>query len=147
MEVIIIDILKGITLEPGYYVDKVEYEESSNTYFITIKSSLKQFACPICDQGATLYDHLPRDWRHLDFQQSKVYIHFDVPRARCSSHGIKQTKVNWARPRQNFTISLENLVCEQAKNKSFLEIAKQLEEHDTKIRRIVIKGAQNEENN
>lgn len=141
------NVFDDLILEENYYIENVVFNQQENYYTIIIKNDQKVTACPVCLAQTTIYDHLPREWRHLNFQDSKVYINFEVPRAKCSTHGILQTKINWARPRQHYTISLEKLVCEQARDKSLLQIAKELDEHDTRIRRIVRNGEKNEKNN
>lgn len=139
-------LLSQLQLEDGYYISNIEFDQEHNSIYIDIDYSLKSVPCPTCKHSSKIHDRLLKTWRHTDYQDSKVYIRFKNPRAVCQEHGVKITDVNWAKPKHRFTIELEEFVCELSKQKSFLQIAKELDEHDTRIRRVV-KRSQNEENN
>ncbi len=139
-------ILSKLKLEEGYSISDIIYNEETDCFYIDIDYDLKASPCPKCKSNSRIYDRIKREWRHIDYQQSKVYISFNNPRVKCDEHGVKLTDVNWALPKHRFTIELEDLVCKQAENKSFLQIARELDEHDTRIRRIV-KRSENEKNN
>ncbi len=130
-------ILSQIELEQGYYISDIRFDEAKNCIFVDIDYKLKAVPCPMCKSDSKIHDRLPKKWRHTDYQDHKVYITFRNPRIKCTEHGVKITNVKWARPKHRFTIELEELVCRQAENKSFLQIAKELDEHDTRIRRVV----------
>ncbi len=127
-------LLNNLNLEEGYYISSITEDEC---IYIDIDYDLKLTRCPQCEVKTKIHDRLQKTWRHTDYRQKKVYIRFKNPRATCDAHGVKVSTVNWAKPKHRFTIELEDIICELAKNKSFLQIAKQLDEHDTRIRRIV----------
>ncbi|WOO88120.1 helix-turn-helix domain-containing protein [Mollicutes bacterium LVI A0039] len=139
-------ILSKLNLDPGYVVSAINYDQNLDSFFIDIDYQLKASPCPLCQSSSKIYDRISREWRHIDYQYSKVYITFKNPRIKCEEHGVKLTDVNWAKPKHRFTIELEDLVCRQAENKSFLQIAKELGEHDTRIRRVV-QRSKDEKNN
>lgn len=139
-------LLSQLKLDEGYTISNIEYQEDIDCFFIDISYQLKSSSCPSCKLPAKIYDRITREWRHIDYMDSKVYITFKNPRVKCKDHGVKQADVSWALPKHRFTIALEDLVCKQAENKSFLQIAKELGEHDTRIRRIV-KRSENEKIN
>lgn len=139
-------LLSELKLDDGYTISKINYDNDSDSFYIDIDYELKSVPCPLCKSNSKIYDRISREWRHIDHQDSKVYITFKNPRVKCDTHGVKLSDVNWALPKHRFTIKLEDLVCEQAKDKSFLQIAKELGEHDTRIRRVV-KRSEHEKNN
>ncbi len=138
-------ILSQLNLDEGYYISNIEADNNQDCIYIDIDYKLKSVPCPTCKCTSKIHDRLSKTWRHTDYENSKVYIRFKNPRAICNQHGVKMTAVNWAKPKHRFTIELEELVCQLAANKSFLQIAKELDEHDTRIRRVV-KRRQNEKN-
>ncbi len=137
-------ILSQLNLEEGYYISNIEADD--NCFYVDIDYQLNKVPCPTCKSNSKIHDRLSKTWRHTDYQDSKVYIRFKNPRALCDQHGVKITDVNWAKPKHRFTILLEELVYQLAENKSFLQIARELDEHDTRIRRVV-KRRQDEKSN
>lgn len=138
-------ILSKLHLDRGYYISSLEHDQSENCFYIDIDYNLKSVPCPTCKCNSKIHDRLMKTWRHTDYQNSKVYIRFKNPRAVCTRHGVKVSDVKWAKPKHRFTIELEEFVCKLSEDQSFLQIAKQLDEHDTRIRRVV-KRSQNETN-
>lgn len=138
-------ILSQLNLEDGYYISNIEQDFKHNCIYVDIDYQLKSVPCPTCKSFSKIHDRLSKTWRHTDYQEHKVYIRFKNPRAICDQHGVKISDVNWAKPKHRFTIELEELVFKLAENKSFLQIAKELDEHDTRIRRVV-KRRQDEAN-
>lgn len=136
------DLLSQIKLENGYYISDVK--SINNEIYIDIDYKLKSVPCPMCKIDSRVHDRLKKQWRHINYGSHKVYITFRNPRVKCDNHGVKVSSVSWAKPKHRFTIAFEDLVCKQAENMSFLQIAKELDEHDTRIRRVV-KRSQNEE--
>ncbi len=130
-----------IDLNSDYFISDINY--ANDCIIIDIEYSSKIVKCPMCKTPTKIHDRLLKTWRHTNFDNNKVYIRFKNPRANCINHGVKIVNVSWAKPRHRFTNELEELVCTLAQNNSYLKIAKQLDEHDTRIRRIV-KGRKNE---
>lgn len=127
----------NITLEDGYEVAFVDVCESQKAINIYVKYTQHSIKCPNCSEKTKIYDRLPKTWRDLNCGDYKVYVMFKNPRSACEKHGIKTTEVTWAKPKHRFTIQFEDFICELAKNNSNLQIAKKLDEHDTRIRRVI----------
>ena len=49
--------------------------------------------CPACGAACPRYDRRPRMWRHLDTMQYRTLVRAEVPRVRCSEHGVRQVPV------------------------------------------------------
>ncbi len=130
-------LLDELNLNDGYFISNITFSEEENAFFVDIDVDFKAAPCPLCSCESKIHDRLQKKWRHTNYQNSKVYITFRNPRIKCDEHGVKISEVNWAKPKHRFTIELEELVCKLAEDKSFLQIAKELDEHDTRIRRVV----------
>ena len=96
------------------------------------------FACPEC-QGVNrpVHDTSEKTWRHLDFFQHQAFLTTRVPRIRCDRCGVRQVQVPWARPGSGFTLLLEALILELAKNMPVLPIARLLGVDDKTVWRVV----------
>src|SRR5262249_23050057 len=70
---------------------------------LTQRGGAGPYPCPDCGTPAARYDSKPRRWRHLDTMQFTTWIEADVPRVECGTHGVKQVRVPWAKPRQQFS--------------------------------------------
>lgn len=127
----------NITLEEGYEVTLIDVCESEKIINIYVKYTKSSIKCPDCSVNTKIYDRLPKTWRDLNYDDYKVYIIFKNPRSACDKHGIKTTKVGWAKPKHRFTIQFEDFICNLSKTHSNLQIAKKLDEHDTRIRRVI----------
>ena len=94
-----------------------------------------KFPCPCdgCGKSCSVHDTVERDWRHINFFQYHCYIHARVPRIDCGDHGVKQVSVPWARPGSGFTLLFEGLMLMLSADMSMSGVARQLEEHDTKL--------------
>ena len=69
-----------------------------------------RWACPVCAQELSLYDHAAeRTWRHLDSCSYRTYLHARIPRVQCPAHGVVQVQVSWAEPKARFTRLFERL--------------------------------------
>ncbi|MDZ4840521.1 MAG: transposase family protein [Hyphomicrobium aestuarii] len=57
-----------------------------------------RFACPDCNaDGCPVHDTTKKTWRHLDFFQHQAFLTARVPRITCTTCGVKQINVPWAR--------------------------------------------------
>lgn len=68
-----------------------------------------KFPCSECGQQSPLRDHRDRVWRHLDSCQFATYVHCEVPRVECGTHGVRQVTVPWSEPGSQFTALFERL--------------------------------------
>jgi transposase len=83
-------------------------------------------ACPECGQPASGYDTRQRRWRHLDTCQYRTILVADVPRVRCSEHGVKTIPVPWSQPGSSFTALFEALVIDWLREAPISAVSRQL---------------------
>ena len=96
------------------------------------------FTCPECGQpGCKAYDTSEKQWRHLNFFQYEAHLHARLPRVTCARCGVKQVEVPWARPGSGFTLLFEAIVLALVKEMPVNAAARVLNEHDTRLWRIV----------
>lgn len=60
-----------------------------------------------------------------------------MPRVRCSTHGVRQVRLAWARPGSGFTLLFEALLVEPAPHMPVAALARMVGEHDTRIWRVL----------
>jgi len=66
--------------------------------------------CPECDELYQIHDHRDeRTWRHLDTMQLQTFLHCQVPRADCPTHGVGTVKTPWSGKNSRFTLFFERL--------------------------------------
>ena len=63
--------------------------------------------CPVCGAACPGYDRRRRTWRHMDTMQYRTLVWAEVPRVRCTEHGVQQVRVPRADPRSRFTALFE----------------------------------------
>lgn len=130
---------QALGLEKPFEVVKIEFSGSAkrlDIYLDFARGSV--FRCPQC--GATeikAYDTEDKIWRHLNFFQHQAYLHCRVPRIDCPKCGVKQVNISWARPGSGFTLLFESLIMMLAREMPVLAIAELIDEHDTKIWRVI----------
>lgn len=92
-------------------VDSVVLSMETNTVTISVVfDPLHSFSCPECGAKCSRHDKKPRKWRHLDTCQLKTEIEGDVPRIRCSEHGVKLVDVPWAERGSLQTLLFEAII-------------------------------------
>jgi transposase len=100
--------------------------------------------CPECGEACPGYDKRERRWRHLDTCQYRTTLVAEVPRVKCSEHGVKQVSVPWAEPGGRFTAMFEALVIDWLQEASIAAVSRQLglswNEVDTVMKRAVARG-------
>jgi len=52
--------------------------------------------CPVCGQSSKRHDHRVKTLRDLDSCHYETFLELNVPRVRCSTHGVKQIQVPFA---------------------------------------------------
>ena len=57
--------------------------------------------------------------------------------ASCPGHGVRAVPVPWARPGSGFTLLFKAMVVELAKSQPVADVAEQVGEHDTRLRRFI----------
>lgn len=96
------------------------------------------FVCPECERaGCKAYDTTEKTWRHLNFFQHEAFLHARIPRVKCERCGVKLAEVPWARPGSGFTLMFEAIVLMLVKSMPVADVARVLNEHDTRLWRIV----------
>ncbi len=80
-------------------------------------------ACPQCSKACPCYDHRRKEWRHLDTCQFKTILVADIPRVKCSEHGVHQIPVPWAKQGSGFTALFERLVIDWLKEANIKAVA------------------------
>ena len=82
--------------------------------------------CPECGSPCPGYDSRHRRWRHLDTMQHQTRVHAEVPRVRCSEHGIRMLKVPWADAGSRFTALFEAEAIEWLREASVHAVARRM---------------------
>lgn len=91
-------------------VDDVRVDLESMQVEIVINYTSELGACSECQRECPTYDQRERRrWRHLDTCQLKTSIVCDVPRVKCSEHGVKTMAVPWAEKSSRHTRLFERL--------------------------------------
>lgn len=129
----------ALGIEEPLYIKEINFDENVGELHIYIDFKRgSKFLCPNCGkEHCTAHDTVEKVWRHLDFFQYKCYIHFRNPKIKCDDCGVRLFVPYWARPRSGFTSLFEAFVLTLAKEMSISAIAKLVNEHDTRIWRII----------
>ncbi len=98
-------------IEEPWRVDRVQLDVKNERVDVwAVHEEGLRFSCPECGTNLPIYDHAPeRVWRHLDTCQFKTFLHARIPRVKCPTHGVKQTRVSWAEEKSRFTALFERL--------------------------------------
>jgi len=129
----------ALNIQDPWFIDRIEFDPKDKRLDIWIDFLPgSDFVCPVCGRsGCKAYDTSEKIWRHLNFFQHKCYLHCRVPRADCEECGIHQVKVPWARKQSGFTLLMDGLIILMAQKMPVSHIADLLEEHDTRIWRVI----------
>ena len=130
---------QALGLPKPWYVVRSDFDPASRRLdlFLDFEAG-GVFSCPECDAaGCKAYDTSEKTWRHLNFFQHQAHLHARVPRVNCSKCGVKLVEVPWARAGSGFTLLFEAIVLMLAKSMTIAEAARFLDEHDTRLWRIV----------
>jgi transposase len=98
-------------LSAPWHMARVELKPDEQRVDLWLAHDSTDWACPECGTRLAGFDHAAeRTWRHLDTCQFQTYLHAEIPRVQCPTHGVRQVRVPWAEPRSRFTILMERLV-------------------------------------
>lgn len=128
----------ALDIKEPLYIEKIDFSKDTGELhiYINFKKGSK-FKCPICGkEGNPVYDTEQKVWRHLNFFQYKAYIHFRTPRTDCKNDGVHMVIPPWA-GKNDFTLLMDLMILELAMQMPIKKIAEMLDEHDTKIWRVV----------
>lgn len=92
----------------------------------SIRHSGLYLACPQCGACSPCSDTRTRKWRHLDTCQYKTWLVAEVPRVKCSEHGVQQLQVPWAESNSRLTALFQSLVIDWLKISTISEVAERL---------------------
>lgn len=128
----------ALSIEKPLYISNIEFNESSELHIYIDFERGGKFLCPICGkEECSAHDTTEKVWRHLNFFQYKCYIHFRNPKLKCNNCGVHLFSPPWSRPRSGFTVLFEAFVLTLAKEMPVSKIAELMDEHDTRIWRII----------
>ena len=129
----------ALGLIPPWFVDRCEFDADQKRLDIYLDFPRGgRFPCPVCGQVAcTAYDSEEKTWRHLNFFQYEAYLHARTPRIACPQCGVKRLSVPWARAESGFTRLFEAFILALAKEMPVNAIARLVNEHDTRLWRIL----------
>lgn len=130
----------ALGLTPPWQV--VSYDFSTETNRLDINIDFKRgatFPCPVCGDMVPVHDTVEKTWRHMNFWQYQTYLTARTPRVKCpkEGHGVKLVEVPWARPGSGFTLLFEAMAMILAREMPIKIEAEYLDEHDTRIWRII----------
>ena len=142
---------EALDIKNPWQIDEINFNKDEgqiDIYISHIKGA--KFPCKDCGQKTGIYDTTKeRTWRHLNFFQYKAFIHCSIPRTKCDEHGVLQVEVPWSRPRSGFTLLFDAFVMELATKMTVNEIADLVDEHDTRLWRLIehyVQKAREDEN-
>ena len=130
---------KALGLAPPWQVSSAEFDPDQKRLDIRLdfpKGST--FTCPTCGQvGLKAYDTIEKTWRHLNFFQHEAHLTARVARINCDQCGTRLVDVPWARAGSGFTLLFEAMIMVLAKAMPVKTIAAFVNEHDTRLWRIL----------
>jgi len=128
-----------LNLEDPWYIKQIDFNAEGMQFDIHVDfMSGSKYPCAKCGKtNCSVHDTIKRTWRHSDLFQFKTYIHCRVPRTKCEDCGVKQVKVPWARKGSGFTLFMDSLIVLMAKHMTATDIAEMIDEHDTRIGRVL----------
>lgn len=113
-------------VERPWRVSRVDLQLTGGDVEVFVEHESKKLACPECGQPASGYDTRQRRWRHLDTCQYRTILVAEVPRVRCSEHGVKTVRVPWSEPGSSFTALFEALVIDWLRAANTKAVAQRL---------------------
>ena len=128
----------ALCIEKPLYISNIEFNELSELHIYIDFERGSKFSCPICEkEECSVHDTVEKVWRHLNFFQYKCFIHFPNPKLKCNKCGVHLFMPPWSRPRSGFTVLFEAFVLTLVKEMPVSKIAELMDEHDTRIWRII----------
>lgn len=128
-------------VHPWRIVDRHFSKEAGRLDIFLNVDTNSTFTCSVCNtEGQRFYDLDQEDqtWRHMDFFQYKAYLHAPHPRVDCEVCGkVKYALAPWSRYNCSFTLKFEKYVLSLVKEMPVKAAARMVQEHDTRLWRIV----------
>ncbi len=95
-------------IQSPWQISSVDLKMQGQRVDIVIEYSDDVGPCPECGTLCPKHDDRnKRTWRHLDTMQFATYLHCELPRVRCKTHGAKTIKAPWAGKNSRFTLLFE----------------------------------------
>lgn len=108
-------------------ISRVDLNTSEQKVDIVIEYTSDVGPCPECGTVSPKHDdRLERTWRHLDTMQFGTYLHCQLPRVRCKTHGVKTVEAPWAGKNSRFTLLFEAFAIRVLKAARSVEEARKL---------------------
>jgi transposase len=129
----------ALGLKPPWQVIETRFDAEQKRLDLTLGyTDSARFPCPSCSAAnCPVYDAEDKQWRHLDFFQHQAYITARVPRVQCKVCGVKLVTVPWARPGSGFTLLMEAMILELARNMPVRAIGRLLSVNDRRLWRVI----------
>lgn len=128
-----------LNVEEPWYIKKSKLDSLSRNLDIWLDFRRgSKFPCPNCGKpDCSAYDTKEKVLRHINYFQYTTYLHCRVPRVKCSNCGVLKIEVPWARGKSGFTLRMEALILELAKEMPVLKVGKLLGETDKRLWRVI----------
>ena len=88
---------------------------------------MESFSCPSCGGNTRPDDTRRRSWRHLATCQYRTILRAEVPRVRCSKHGVHTIGVPWSDAGSRFTALFAAVVVDWLGASSMSAVARLLD--------------------
>jgi len=130
---------QALGLQPPWHVSRLEFQAAEKRLDIHVDFPRgSQFPCPECGTPCKVHDAEEREWRHLNFFEHLTFLKARQPRTSCSEHGVKSVTVPWSRAGAGFTLLMEAMIVELARNgMTPTAIGRIIGEHDTRVWRVL----------
>jgi len=129
----------ALGIQEPVYINGIEFDGDKGELHIHMDFRRGgRFDCPDCGAAnLPVHDTVEKIWRHLNFFQYKCFIHMRTPRTKCPKCGERLWTPPWGRKNSGFTMLFEAFIMVLAKKMPIYKIAEIMDEHDTRIWRIV----------
>jgi transposase len=129
----------ALGIEKPLYISKINFNEASGELHVHMDFERGgKFSCSKCNcEKLPVHDTSPKTWRHLNFFQHKCFIHLRTPRTNCNECGVTLWTPSWVRLNSGFTLLFEAFVLTLAKSMPMTKISQLVDEHDTRLWRII----------
>lgn len=106
----------ALGLESPWKINAVNFKEQEGKRILDLNIGYqKGVKFTYEGQEYSVYDHVERSWRHLNFFQHECFLHARVPRVKLEDGKVKTIEVPWAAPGSSFTLLFEDYVVDLMK--------------------------------
>lgn len=108
----------ALGLQDPWFVKNIEFKEGlkNEKELHLIIDHKPRVKFDVEGESCSVYDHVQRSWRHLNFFQHVCYLHARVPRVKTSNGNVLNVDLPWSQPGSSFTLLFEALVVALAKS-------------------------------